>query len=268
MSSDCSSKNSPSTSGYSRIDKLVDPSLCTPESSAVNDKPVPIFQYTNNHVSYTSHIDPVTPLSLANLHVGSNLYLDTNINTVIVGSTGKISGCHNCLFVGVDRPHSNLKDTAIIKYLDADELTAHNAAVDMLTVGVISPLSHTVTDREFTFKPIDGYQILYADPQKYHIVIYLGTPEDHSFQSERAITIKDTSTSAPYNIYIANLSPHVRLQHYRAVNSKHVELVTTPKGVYIVNSAGGAVTLRYTVINQQPTWLIESQFIGNRRPKC
>lgn len=131
----------------------------------------------------------------------------------------------------------------------------------------------TACHSEYVLKRGDGIGIIYANTIEGPVNIILGTPTDATFEANRQIFIKDVSleyaAASSYNINVT--VPHVidgpeviqpRIEFY--CNGA----LTVGTGSYVINSSGGAVTLRYFqsgLLGSAPTWVIENQFIGNSR---
>lgn len=119
---------------------------------------------------------------------------------------------------------------------------------------------------QFTVLPGDGLDVIYSNPNSGNIYVNLGSYSNNNFENNRIITIKDVTleftTGSSYNVYIW-VPPNTRIENYNSGS-----LTSSPGGAYILNSNGGSVTLRYFVSGlpgSLPTWVIESQFIGNPR---
>jgi hypothetical protein len=113
----------------------------------------------------------------------------------------------------------------------------------------------------YVIKASDNIDILYVNPSSNPIVVVFEVP----FPPNYKITIKDVSLNHPtsYDVYIkieqsTNL---VQLQHYNASG----KLMNSYNGIYVLDTAGGAVTYRY--YKDQDTFVIENQFMGNDRVK-
>ena len=100
----------------------------------------------------------------------------------------------------------------------------------------------------------DGVDSIYVYPKSGPVSIYLGT----NFESDHIIFIKDTTLEhAETSSFNINLIAK-RIECYNG-------LLLTVGTEYIINSCGGAVTLRFA--KRLNTWIIESQFFGNGRSK-
>ena len=114
-----------------------------------------------------------------------------------------------------------------------------------------------------TILPHDGYRIIYADSTNGAVNIMLGSQDNHNFERNRRITIKDVSLEigdgSAYNVNIIVPNCGTRIEYYR-----DGVLTAGVNAGYVINTNGGAVTLRYFMssIPNVGTWVIESQFIG------
>jgi hypothetical protein len=121
----------------------------------------------------------------------------------------------------------------------------------------------------------DGVNVVYVNPINGPVHIQLGTSEDPYFEPNRVIVVKDVTPEfnigASHNvgIYVPvtwNEIP-TRIEHYTNCTGGTCITASTG-GTYSLNSSGGAVTLRYMTLpipGSYPTWVIESQLIGNPR---
>lgn len=122
------------------------------------------------------------------------------------------------------------------------------------------------TDSDLIILPSDRYNVIYANSVNGPINIYLGTGSDAIFRSSQLITIKDVSLEvAPFSAHNINIivpDGPTRIEYYNN------GLTAGTNAGYALNSSGGAVTFRFVslpLLGNTPTWVIESQFIGNPR---
>lgn len=119
----------------------------------------------------------------------------------------------------------------------------------------------TTCHNTYVIKASDNIDILYVNPILNPIVVVFEVP----FPPNYKITIKDVSLNHPtsYDVYIkiAQQSNIAQLQHYNASG----KIMNSYNGVYVLDTAGGAVTYRY--YKDQATFVIENQFMGNDRVK-
>lgn len=180
-----------------------------------------------------------------------------NIGAVKSDSAAVLSVCGDVLI------DNNLQ---INKHVDCaslttDNLIAVNGVVQNLTVHNLSIHNNI----KYLEGPIDYYvsdkslKTIYANPRWGNINIFL--PE--TFGSS-ALLIKDISlllnNCSKYNIYITCTSTNI--EHY---SNGRLEINTG--GTYILNTCGGNVKYSFFQGTEliPSCWLIESQFIGNRR---
>lgn len=154
-----------------------------------------------------------------------------------------------------------------------NSLVANNATIHNLNVTNISRQAEYVvsmSDNEVTkiIHKGDGISTIYANPIMFPVYIQLGAPEDPTFELNRNIFIKDASliygNGSSNNVYIS-VPIGIRIEIYQGSN-----IVAVEAGTYVITSSGGAVTLRYMAADPNipdmiPTWIIESQLIGNPR---
>lgn len=166
-------------------------------------------------------------------YIDGNLKIEGNIDadSATFDKTSSIVGCFQTLDV------HNLHKNITSKYL--------TGSIDI---------------NKFILYKRDNIEIIYVDPTNGRIDIQLGSVDNHLFELNRSITIKDVSYDSAYNVFIyVPMAQDVKLEHY---NDR--SLTASFGGTYVLNSCGGSVTFRFSPIKPN-TWVIENQFIGNLR---
>jgi hypothetical protein len=194
----------------------------------------------------------------ASIFVYKDGYIHTNINRGIDHSTPLLLGNHTLSHVrGMDKSNC---DTRLI--VDGDifvtgKIYYNNRKDEYKTC---EPVNNT-----YIIKSFDDIDILYVNPSLQPVVVLFDI--DTHFRANYRITIKDISLNHPtsHNVYIKIMqhSNKVQLQHYFNINEES-KIMNSFDGVYLLNTAGGAVTYRYCQL-PDPVFLIESEFKGNER---
>jgi hypothetical protein len=213
-----------------------------------------------------------------NIVTGKNNKLHNSTNSSIIGSSGvKLKNAKNTIVLGVkatdgDEFPEDLDQTLLVRNIHiAGNLRATNIIQNSVYVAGNSQhdVYHQITKN-------DGVDIIYVNPIDGIIWVQLGTVKDTSFESDRTLVIKDvsleTGKTSANNVHVVvskanNGVPQTRIEYY---NEKGNLVVSSDNklGGYILNTAGGSVTYRYVVAfmpGQSATWMIQNQFIGNRR---
>lgn len=194
-------------------------------------------------------------------------------NCAIIACSGlKLNGAENTAALGIiatpkDKFPENLKETLLVRnLLVAGDLLASNVVQNSLYINGTTSGSTQLISRG------DGTDIVYVNPINGAVSVQLGTPKDQTFEDNRVITVKDTTlefgTTSSHNINVlvpgaTGNATAVRIEHY--VNGV---LTVSNNASYVINTIGGAVTLRYApalVPGALPTWVIMSKFDGNPR---
>lgn len=209
-------------------------------------------------------------------------------SAIIASSNVKLRNCEETVVLGVkftsdEKPLEGLKETAVVRNINV----LNNASVngDLFVDGTID--ANNIQQNSYvvigatggdniTISPQDGINVVYADATQGDVGVMLGNTGD-VFESNRVITIKDAtlefSMGTSHNVFIG-VPQGTRIETYLPMgngtdNNGYVGLTAADGGIYKLNSSGGSVTFRY--FNQNPipgalpTWVIESQFIGNPR---
>ena len=146
-------------------------------------------------------------------------------------------------------------------------ITANNVIEsDIYVEGVSSELNEKIISRG------DGINLVYTYPKNGEIIILLGSDDNAIFETNRKLVIKDVtpefSTGSSFNVKI-KVPRGIRIENYGQYGQGGSHgLTVTENGEYLLNSSGGCVSLRFSpsfIIGQLPTWVIESQLIGNPR---
>lgn len=225
----------------------------------------------NNAIIASSHVSLLNSTNTAVIGVSDNSSLNGFTDAIVTTNMYALNYLHIGDIDDELPPGSSL-------YVNGDALVETNLAVkgnidaDTITVNTvvashIETKSLYVTAGTATIEDSDSVGIIYANAAQGTVNIHLGTTES-SFAAGRSLFIKDisleTGVLSKNNIYIW-APTNAKIETYNAQGS----LVASVGGAYILNSNGGAVTFRYSVISAvpsvMPTWVIESQFIGNKR---
>lgn len=196
--------------------------------------------------------------ALDRLHVGPELHLgprntvaDINGNAYINGDL-KVKG-------HLDTDSASFVTLAVEK-ANFQSLSAANIAHHSIFVEGSSETANVSIVRG------DGINVVYANPSRGDIRIQLGREPNPSFEANRQLTVKDVSlefgSGSSHNIYLW-VPNRVRIEHYG-----NTGITVSDGGTYVLNSSGGAVTLRYAssfLPGALPTWVIENQLVGNPR---
>jgi hypothetical protein len=159
--------------------------------------------------------------------------------------------------------------------ISTNNLIAENASISNLKLTDIYFKGSAGTTGTFIINPTDNYNVVYVNPVDGPVNIYLGTGMNNIFSSNRTITFKDvtlevaSSSANNVNIIVPNPSGvtgmiPVRIEYY----NKGIGLTAGTDAGYVISTSGGSVTLRFATLpipGNIPTWVIESQFIGNSR---
>jgi len=164
-------------------------------------------------------------------------------------------------------------DTASIRNAKISNIEAHNVIQNDVYFEGTGGATAT-----FVIHPTDNYNVVYVNPINGPVNIYLGTGTNNLFRHNHSLTFKDVTLefglASSYNVNITvsgatgitgitGMIP-VRIEHYNVNN----RLIASSNSSYILNTSGGSVSFRYfspSVPGLQPTWVIESQFMGNQR---
>jgi hypothetical protein len=148
--------------------------------------------------------------------------------------------------------------------IDADTITANK----IMTNNIIQKSLYVGKGSNATIVPGDGVNIVYANPVDGRVDIHLGTGDNTSFEPNRTIIFKDVTlevSPGSTNDVLIWSTEGTRIETYLADGG----LTASNGGAYKLNSSGGAVTFRYVTLDNKlgtlPTWVIESQFVGNPR---
>lgn len=152
------------------------------------------------------------------------------------------------------------------KYLVADE--AYIKSANITRTDLYLQGDNQASGKVVVINPTDNVDIVYANPINGVLNIYLGTPTNNTFPTNKEITFKDVTleyaaaSSHNVNIIVPNIEGEgaTRIEYYDGGYK-----VGTNSG-YALNSSGGSVTFVFTrTPNSLPTWIIKNQFIGNPR---
>jgi hypothetical protein len=127
-------------------------------------------------------------------------------------------------------------------------------------VYVTGPNTHRILPR-------DNTKVIYLNPISGPITVELGTEQNQRFEPNTVIVFKDITPEYSVNNRSSNVTIKVpmtgsRIEYYNSTGN----IVAASNAGYLLNSAGGSVTLRYVDVGMVlPTWVIENQLYGNDR---
>lgn len=156
-----------------------------------------------------------------------------------------------------------LADTVVVQSLVAETATVnHVTSPDRYLAG-----SGGATGTTFILRPTDTIDIVYVNTIGGQITIQLGESGADVFRPNQKLVIKDVNpefgNAASYNANIVVPPEGVRIEHYSGST-----IVANTGAGYALNTGGGSVTFRYSnfgIPGSLPTWVIESQLVGNPR---
>jgi hypothetical protein len=218
--------------------------------------------------------------SLGRIHAGPYVNDSLPPMTVLVANGDAL--VNNNLKIGNNLSSNSMTssqfftDTASIRSAKISDLEVTNMAQNELYLegtGVSGTSGTVGLTATFVIYPSDNYNVIYVNPIKYPINIYLGTGTNNVFQSNRVITFKDVTLefgpTSSNNVNILVPGPNgetgmvpVRIEYYNN------GLTAGTNAGYTLNTSGGSVTFRYfssSTPGLAPTWVIENQFMGNQR---
>lgn len=149
-------------------------------------------------------------------------------------------------------------DTGSFNKLFSTKATFHE-----INVGNFCEKSYYVDGIDFTLLPKDGVSIIYVNPIKSSVNIHLGVEDNHAFECNRKIIIKDVTLE-----FGSTSSNNINIWAIDRIEQHSYGLTATNATPYIINSVGGSVSFRFFrsgVPGNKSTWIIESEFIGNKR---
>lgn len=201
--------------------------------------------------------------NLSNATVTQNLYALAHLTAGPIPEGVRPST--EALYVNGDAffPRTLRADTVI-----TDSLVAQTATVSHITSGGrYLAGSGGATGTTIIIRPGDNVDILYVNTIGGKITIQLGESGADVFHPNQKLVIKDVNPEfggePSYNANIVVPPQGVRIEHYNGSR-----IVANTGAGYALNTGGGSVTFRYSnfgLPGSLPTWVIESQLVGNPR---
>ena len=165
-------------------------------------------------------------------------------------------------------------DSVLHGNVKAGTITARNLVVesaeitDLRSGSLYIASSGGETGTTVIIRPEDQYDIIYVNTIGGLLRLQLGENAADIFRENQRITIKDVNpefgNEPSYNADIIVPDGDVRIEFYNADGF----LTAGVNAGYALDTGGGAVTFRYSnfgIPGSFPTWVIESQFMGNPR---
>ena len=206
--------------------------------------------------------------SLGHTHIGPLLSSDLPKDTVLsANGDAYING--NLSVTGHVNSESATFETIFAATGSFQHISASN--IDQYSIFVEGISGNTgITGSDIVITRGDGVNIVYANPAPGDIRIKLGSGDNPTFESNRQLVVKDVSLEfgpgSSHNVYVW-VPNGIRIEHYK-INGGSYGMTASEAGIYVINSSGGSVTLRYMAPlfpGALPTWTIENQLLGNPR---
>jgi hypothetical protein len=164
-------------------------------------------------------------------------------------------------------------DATFARTVNADTVVVQSLVAQTATINNVTSNDHYLagsggaTGTHFIFRPTDNVDVLYVNTIGGQITIQLGESGADVFRSNQKLVIKDVNpefgNEPSYNANIVVPPQGVRIEHYNGST-----IVANTGAGYALNTGGGSVTFRYVnfgIPGALPTWVIESQLVGNPR---
>jgi hypothetical protein len=205
-----------------------------------------------NTISNTGISPPPSSLADCSIVGGTRCEIVNSSSSSLVGCQAVvINQSTNTVAVGLSNTTINNEENSV--YLSKTHIEGDLVVTGTLTV--LTPPPDTGIEYVKGTTQLDASTVLVYALDQADITLTI------PMLPSQVVTVKNLSDR------IVRITPPIgsSIETYDSNNGRREQLVTSPNGTYVINTAGGCVSLAYCSVLRPPGWVILQQFVGSTR---